>query len=188
LKRNERKGFTLDRRRFLELGVAGALCAAPLPVWAGNGPAGERRLSFLNLHTGERLKAAYWADGAYVTDALQDINYLLRDFRTDEVLPIDPRLLDYLFAVRSRLGVRQPFEVISGYRSPQTNAMLVRRSSGVAKKSLHTKGMAIDIRLSTHDVPTIARAALDLRRGGVGLYSKSNFVHLDIGRFRRWGA
>ena len=146
----------------------------------------ERSLSFYHTHTLRELDVVYWRDGAYVETALQKIEGFLSDFRTGDAHVIDPDLLDLLHAVYRRAGSKGRFEVISAYRSPQTNAMLRARSSGVAKRSQHVLGKAIDVRLT--DVPTIElrRIALELARGGVGYYEKSNFVHLDTGRVRAW--
>jgi uncharacterized protein YcbK (DUF882 family) len=158
--------------------------AAGLSAQAG---APIRRVAFHNLHTGEAVNAVYWEKGAYVPDALSEVNHVLRDFRNGQVHPIDPRLLDLLDTLSARVETRSPFHVISGYRSPQTNAMLRRRSSGVAHNSLHMKGLAIDIRLADVDLPRLHEAALSLSGGGVGYYPASDFVHVDVGPVRRWG-
>jgi len=146
----------------------------------------ERDLSFLNLHTGERLKVTYWADGDFVSESLSEINHLLRDFRTGDIHRIDPRLLDILYGIKEKVGTRKEFHIISGYRSPKTNHMLRAKSGGVAKRSLHMQGKALDIRLPGRDIRTVHRAAKSLKAGGVGLYTKSNFVHVDTGRVRYW--
>lgn len=147
---------------------------------------GERALAFDNLHTGERLHAVYWSDGRYLASGRKEINWVLRDFRTDQVHPIDPAVLDLLHALQNRLECRGPFEVISGYRSPATNAMLAATTEGVARHSLHMQGQAIDIRLAHVPLVTLHRAAVSLRAGGVGLYRASDFVHVDVGRVRYW--
>jgi len=144
-------------------------------------------VAFHNLHTGESLKAVYWDQGAYVADALNAVNHVLRDFRTGDVHPIAPRLLDVLNTLSARLETQGPFQVISGYRSPKTNAMLHQESSGVATKSLHMQGMAIDIRAPGIQLASLHSAALSLRAGGVGYYPASDFVHMDVGPVRRWG-
>ena len=146
-----------------------------------------RRVAFHNLHTGEAVNTVYWEKGAYVHDALSEVNHVLRDFRNGEVHPIDPRLLDLLDSLSTRVETRGPFHVISGYRSPQTNAMLHRNTPGVARDSLHMKGMAIDIRLADVDLTRLHQAALSLGGGGVGYYPASDFVHVDVGPVRRWG-
>ncbi len=146
----------------------------------------ERTLSFHNIHTGENMKALYWNEGSYVPQTLADINYILRDYRTGEVKEIDTDLLDLLFALHQKLESTAPFDVISGYRSPATNSLLSSISKGVAKNSLHIHGKAIDIRLPGHELKTLQLAAVDLRRGGVGYYPSSDFVHVDVGRVRYW--
>lgn len=180
----------LSRRRFLTLGAGAALALAAGPLLAT--PAaplrGERRLSFINLHTGESLKATYWQDGEYVAEEMAAINHLLRDHRVAQEGSMAPELMDLLHRLQHNLGTKQPFHVISGYRSPKTNAMLHKRSSGVATKSRHMLGQAIDVRLPGVDLKHLHKAALAMRAGGVGYYSKSDFVHLDIGPFRTWGS
>ncbi len=146
-----------------------------------------RSLSLVNLHTDEKVKVTYFEKGEYVHGALHEINYILRDFRNDQVKSIDPQLLDKLAILHKRLGSSSPFEIISGYRSPQTNSMLHARSNGVASKSQHLLGKAVDIRLRDRELHDIREAALSLGGGGVGYYPKSDFVHLDTGRERTWG-
>ena len=178
--------FMLERRRFLA-GAGAALAVAPFAAaHAEIAHLGARSLSFDNLHTGEKLSIDYWADGKYIPDALQTINHLLRDYRNGEVHVIEPKLLDLLTILRARLDSREPFQVISGYRSPATNAMLHAESSGVAAKSLHMKGMAIDIRVADRSLQNLHDSALSLHAGGVGYYPKSDFVHVDVGRVRMW--
>jgi uncharacterized protein YcbK (DUF882 family) len=147
--------------------------------------ASERLLSFYNLHTAERLKVVYWADGAYVPESLAAINRVLRDHRTGSVHEIDQRLLDLLSQVRSKLDTSEPFQIISGYRSPATNAVLHERSNGVAKHSLHMDGMAADIRIEGRSLEALRDVARSLKSGGVGYY-RSQFVHVDVGRVRTW--
>ncbi|MHB1656155.1 MAG: YcbK family protein [Burkholderiales bacterium] len=177
------------RRRFLAMSV-GALAVAGMrsrPAFAESAllmP--ERTLSFSNLHTGENLKVAYWAEGGYVAKSLSEINYLLRDFRNGEIKEIDLGLLNLLHAVTLRLGTSGPIELISGYRSPATNSMLHARSGGVAKHSLHMEGMAADIRIPGHDLRELHEVAVAMRGGGVGYYPQSGFVHVDVGRPRYW--
>ena len=148
--------------------------------------AGPRSLSLLNLHTGERLTATYFEGGDYVADALAAMNRVLRDFRTGEVHPIAPGLLDLVSALQGRLDSTQTVQVISGYRSPHTNALLHERSEGVATHSLHMVGEAMDIRIPGVELAQLRDAALGLQRGGVGFYPASDFVHVDVGRVRRW--
>ena len=147
-----------------------------------------RALAFDNIHTGEKLELDYWRDGAYVPNALSAVNHILRDFRTGDVHPIAPQLLDLLSGLRAALETRVPLSVISGYRSAATNAMLrgEREHSGVAAKSLHMQGMAIDIRITGRSLTSTRSAAQAMRLGGVGFYPVSDFVHVDVGRVRTW--
>ena len=178
-----------SRRGFLAAG-AGLVGAASLPgagFAATFGGARERALSFYHTHTGETLKATYWADGAYVPQTLNELNRLLRDFRTGHVDAIDPRLFDLLAQAQRLTGSEgKRFEIISGYRSPHTNDMLRASSTGVAKKSLHQEGKAIDVRLPGVELGNLRKAALAMQGGGVGYYPESNFVHMDTGRVRFW--
>lgn len=148
--------------------------------------AAPRTLGFLSTHTGERLRTTYWADGRYEPEALQEINRVLRDHRTGDVRDMDVNLLDLLHQLESHLRVGEPFHVISGYRSPATNAFLAAESNGVAKHSLHLEGRAIDIRLPAVPLAQLRRAALSLQQGGVGYYPSLGFVHVDTGRIRTW--
>jgi uncharacterized protein YcbK (DUF882 family) len=146
----------------------------------------SRSLSFYNLHTGESIRADYWSEGTYATAALHDVDRILRDYRTGEVKEIDVRLLDLLHDLRGTLGSTGSYHVISGYRSAATNASLHASSGGVARQSLHVEGRAIDVRLPGVRLLDLRRAALAHRRGGVGYYPSSDFVHLDTGRVRAW--
>jgi uncharacterized protein YcbK (DUF882 family) len=178
----------LNRRRFLKLGAISALAGIFPQSALGSTAAAqpERFLAFYNTHTGERLKTVYWVQGNYISDSLGEIDHILRDYRTNEVLNIDTRLLDLLFVLRNELDTSQPFHIISGYRSPQTNAFLRTNSSGVAENSLHLVGKAIDIRTPARSLSTLRNAAVTLKGGGVGYYPKSDFVHIDVGRVRYW--
>jgi uncharacterized protein YcbK (DUF882 family) len=146
----------------------------------------ERSLSFYHTHTHKTLEVTYAVGGEYVESALDEINDFLGDFRTGDAVVIDPVLLDIIYDVRASLGSNDTYEVISAYRSPKTNQMLRDASSGVAKKSQHLLGKAIDVRLRNVASNDLRDAALRMRRGGVGYYEKSNFVHMDTGRVRRW--
>ena len=146
----------------------------------------HRALSFHHTHTGERLTVVYWQDGAYLDSALAEINHFLRDFRTGDAADMDPELLDLLHRVYLKTGSQGHFEVISAYRSAKTNNMLRANSSGVAKKSQHLLGKAIDVRLTDVPISELRRVAYELQRGGIGYYEASDFVHLDTGRFRTW--
>ena len=174
------------RRAILGYGVSAALSLAVFPVQAAPLLPRVRRLSFENLHTGESWSDEYFADGRYEPQALAGIRHVLRDHRTGTSHDIDVRLLDLLVELRWTLDSSQRLEVISGYRSPQTNAMLHSESAGVAAGSLHMQGMAIDIRLPGRSLARLRDAALWLGQGGVGYYPRSDFVHVDVGRVRRW--
>jgi len=180
-----------NRRRFLQFGVA-ATSSLLLPnafagVQAKKWLQPERKLSLLNLHTGESIKTTYWAEGHYQDSELAAINHILRDHRTGDIHKIDSSLLDLLNILQKKMGIQKSFQVISGYRSPKTNAALNKKSSGVAKKSLHMQGKAIDIRLPGCQLSDLRTAALSCKAGGVGYYPKSNFIHIDTGRIRHWG-
>lgn len=147
----------------------------------------ERRISLLNLHTGERVEnLPYFADGEFVSESLTSLNRLLRDHRNGDMCSIDPELFDQLWGLRQTLGNDSSFHVISGYRSPESNQKLAAQSNGVAKRSMHTFGRAIDIRLPGVDLATLRKSALAMKKGGVGYYPKDNFVHIDTGRVRFW--
>jgi len=177
----------VDRRHFLRA-IATAAPALAIPGLASAAPVtlGPRVLTFAHLHTAEKLEVEYMDGKRYLPQALSAVNHLLRDFRTGDVHDIDPALLDLLHALHAKTGSTRPFEIISGYRSPQTNAMLRSHGDGVASHSLHMEGRAIDIRLADVPLAGLRDGALDLRRGGVGFYPSSNFVHVDTGRIRRW--
>lgn len=147
-------------------------------------PAGPRTLILRSIHTGEHLSATYWRDGGYVAPVLRQLDHLLRDHRTGELHPIAPSLMDVLFLVRHRLGSDAAFDVISGYRSPRTNANLAAASTGVAKQSMHVEGKAIDVHLAGRSIAALGEAGKALRIGGVGRYR--DFVHFDVGRSRDW--
>ncbi len=188
-----REQKVLHRRAFLGLGaVAAAAALVPSKAQAAIAPAAkapERMLSFFNTHTGERLKTTYCTGGSYVPDSLRDLNFILRDFRVNETKPIDPRVFDLLHELGGTLETDQPFHIISGYRSAQTNALLRERggaATGVASHSLHMVGQAIDIRVPGVKLDRLRDAAKSLKIGGVGFYPDLNFVHVDVGRVRYW--
>ncbi|HTQ36963.1 MAG TPA: DUF882 domain-containing protein [Steroidobacteraceae bacterium] len=188
------RGFR-DRRRLLKWLALGP---AALSLALRDGPAladgldveklalAPRELSMLNLHTGEQLEVRYFEDGRYLPGALAQLDHLLRDYRNGEVTTIDPRLFDVLHAVAAGARCAPRYEVISGYRSPATNQMLRATTEGVAQHSLHIEGRAIDVRLPRVNCAQLRDLALGLRRGGVGYYARSNFVHLDTGPVRSW--
>ncbi|HEY6130498.1 MAG TPA: DUF882 domain-containing protein, partial [Halioglobus sp.] len=170
-KMNSGDNINTARRRLLRVSCAAAvLSMAPLSrAWAIN----ERRLALHSLHTGEQINQPYWIQGNYVPESLSAINRVLRDHRNGDVHPIDTGLLDQLSALQQRVGSRQVYDVISGYRSPASNAMLHNASSGVAERSLHLVGQAIDIRLPGTPLTELHRAAREMKAGGVGLYTAS---------------
>jgi uncharacterized protein YcbK (DUF882 family) len=180
----------LSRRKFC---VFGAMAAASLvlPRSLGAAPVAwpGKTLSFVHTHTGEHLVTQYCCDGEYRPEELARINHLLRDFRVNEVKDIDVRLLDLLHSLNGELDTRDAYHVISGYRSPKTNTMLRTRGgahTGVASRSLHMVGQAIDIRVPSVPLKELHKAAVSLKKGGVGIYPASNFVHVDVGRVRHW--
>ena len=173
----------LARRGFL--GAALGLMAAGIatPAWA---IPGDRSLGIRRIGTGESFQGVYWRDGRYDAEALRQLNWVLRDPRMDEATPMDPRLFDVMHNVATRLDAPEAFEVISGYRAPETNAASALRSRRVSKASLHMSGMAADVRLPGRDSMAMARLAAEMQVGGVGLYRRDGFVHLDCGPSRRW--
>lgn len=184
---DQKTGFT--RRALLGAFAATAVTAAPTYANAAGflrGGGDIRRLRMYSGRTGERIDMIYWVDGDYIKDALTEINQFMRDWRTDQAVNIDSRTIDIMAASHSLLDVNEPYMLLSGYRSPQTNNMLRSRSRGVAKNSLHMKGQAADLRLASRSVSQMADAASACRAGGVGRYYGSNFVHMDCGVVRTW--
>lgn len=180
--------FESDRRGFLK---AGLFVSAALGFWTPSlaeaaVPNTARVIRMQNQHTGEKFAGEYWYNGRYLPDAFGEIKMLMRDHRTNEQFPIDPRLMDILFVLQNRLRAKVPYNLLSGYRSPATNARLRRMSEGVARNSLHMTGQAIDLRLPGTKTSVVRKAAMDLKAGGVGFYPRSNFVHIDTGRVRHW--
>jgi uncharacterized protein YcbK (DUF882 family) len=178
-----------DRRRFLKLGalvIGGSLF--PLPIWAASRRSlpPSRSLAFYHTHTDERIYVTYCRKGVYSKSGLRKINHILRDHRTDDIRPIDPQLLDFLFSLSRKIDTVEPFHVISAYRSPISNAILRETSSGVARHSYHIAGKAIDIRLPGESLRGLRNTAMSLRSGGVGFYPQSNFIHVDVGPVRYW--
>jgi uncharacterized protein YcbK (DUF882 family) len=190
----------MNRRNFLQafggaafnaalVGGVGANVLVPAhatPAAQPRAAAEARSLSFVNTHTGDTFSDAYWLDGNYVPNAMAAINHVMRDHRSGESHAIDPRLLDQLHRLKGMVGASAPFQIISGYRSPATNAALHENSSGVASRSLHMDGRAIDIRVGGVELTRLRDAAIGMRAGGVGYYEASNFIHVDTGRVRRW--
>ena len=184
---------TLLSRRGL-VGAFAATAVAAAPSYANafsflrSRSADARRLRMYSERTGERIDTIYWVQGEYIPEALQEITYFMRDWRDDALKAIDPRAVDFLAAVHNLVEVDEPYMLLSGYRSPRTNRLLASRSGNVAQNSLHLTGEAADIRLQSRNVNQIARAAQACNVGGVGRYSRSNFVHLDCGNVRSWGS
>lgn len=179
---NFRSVPSVNRRTVLAAAAGFAVATLAPGVRAGQ----ARALNFYHTHTGERLHVTYAEDGRYVTPALREINRFLRDFRTGDVHPIAPDLLDALYALRESSGGRGTYEIISAFRSPRTNNMLRGNSSGVAERSLHMEGRAIDVRLTGVRTARLRDQALAMKVGGVGFYQSSDFVHVDNGRVRFW--
>ena len=181
---------SFSRRALLGAFAATALVSAPTYSKAAGllrGSGDIRRIKMYSARTGEKIDMIYWVEGDYIKDAVQEVNHFMRDWRTGDVKNMDLRTIDIMAASLNLLDVNEPFMLLSGYRSPKTNAMLRSRSSGVAKNSLHLKGQAADLRLSSRSVIQIGRAAASCAAGGVGRYSGSNFVHMDCGPVRTWG-
>lgn len=181
----------MTRRGLLGAFAATVVTAAPsYPNAAGflRGAGDIRRLRMTSPRTGERIDTIYWIEGDYIKDALREITLFMRDWRTDQTKTIDTRTIDIMAASHNLLEADEPYMLLSGYRSPKTNAMLRRRSSGVAKNSRHMNGEAADLRLTSRSVAQMYRAALACKGGGVGRYSRSDFVHMDCGPVRSWGS
>lgn len=178
----------LSRRFFLQKStqIALGLTVVSVPAISCAKALGKRSLSFYHTHTQQALDITYAWGKMYNPKALAQINYYLRDFRTGQKHPIDPKLLDILWAIQGEMGCKGVYEVISGYRSPKTNGQLRQCSYGVAEHSLHMQGKAIDVRFSGIDTDQIHQCAIEMKCGGVGYYAKSDFVHLDSGNYRTW--
>ncbi len=183
----EKTSTNHNRRKFLKNASASAL-AASLPTLGLAKPIvpEEKTLSFLNLHTHETLQCCYWKDNQLNLPALAKINYILRDHRTQEIAQIDHNIIEMLHTLHSLTQSNSAFEIISGYRSAKTNEALRNSTSGVAKRSLHMQGKAIDVRLPDIELKKLRDVAISLQAGGVGYYSRSGFLHLDTGRPRNW--
>lgn len=184
------KSTGITRRTLLGAFAAASVSAAPTFANAFGllrGAGDIRRIRMYSGRTGERIDMIYWIEGEYVKEAVNEVNHFMRDWRTDSIKSIDLRTVDIMAAAHNLMDVDEPYMLLSGYRSPKTNAMLRSRSRGVAKNSLHVKGQAADLRLSSRSVSQMARAAAACQGGGVGKYSRSNFVHMDCGVVRTWG-
>lgn len=181
----------LSRRRFIGCAAATAGAAVAPPVLAApsllTGAGDVRVIKLLNPRTGDRVHSVYWVEGQYIPEVMAEIDYLMRDWRTDTVKPISPKTIDIMAAAHRLMETDEPYTVYSGYRTPQTNALLRRRGGGVARNSYHVRAMAADLHLKSRSVRQMARAASALKAGGVGKYSRSDFVHMDCGPVRDWG-
>lgn len=181
----------MTRRALLGAFAATAVAAAPTYSNAAGflrGAGDVRRIRMFSGRTGERVDMIYWIEGDYIADAVKEVNYFMRDWRNDEIKQIDLRTIDIMTAAHNLLDVSEPYMLISGYRSPSTNAMLRARSSGVAKNSRHLYGQAADLRLGSRSVGQMYSAAKACGGGGVGRYTRSDFVHMDCGPVRSWGS
>lgn len=182
---------TMTRRALLGAFAATAISAAPFfpGVTAYARGAGDiRKIRMYSGRTGESVNVIYWIDGTYIPDSMREVNHFFRDWRNNQTHTIDARTIDFLAATHNILRASEPYMLLSGYRSPQTNNMLRARSRNVAQDSLHVRGQAADVRLNSRSVAQIARAAQSCNAGGVGRYSRSNFVHFDSGASRVWGS
>ena len=180
----------LTRRNFLAAFSAATVVSAPVFANAAGyvkGAGDIRKLSMFSKRLGESINTIYWIDGEYIDESILAISKIMRDWRQNEVKYVDKRTIDIMAASQVMLNTSQPFQLLSGYRSPTTNAMLRRRSRSVARKSLHMTAQAADLRMSGRSVRQISSVAMSCRSGGVGRYSRSNFVHIDCGPLRTWG-
>jgi uncharacterized protein YcbK (DUF882 family) len=180
----------ISRRGLIAAFAATMVTAAPTCSQAFGllrGAGDVRRIRMYSGRTGESLDTIYWIEGDYIPEAVKEINYFMRDWRSDDVTKMDVRTIDIAAAAHRLMDTSEPYMLLSGYRTPATNAMLRSRSSGVARNSLHMKGQAADLRLSTRSVSQMYKAAIACEAGGVGRYSRSNFVHMDCGPVRAWG-
>lgn len=178
----------IDRRDILKLGLTGTLASiVPLSLSSeAHAASNTWRVAFRHAHTGESFNGVYRVGDKYLPDAFERLNFVLRDFRTGEVFPMDPRVIDIVSLVQRKTGQREPLEILSGYRSPKTNAHLRQVSTGVAKNSFHMYGQAIDMHMKGYSTRNLRKIAMDLRAGGVGYYPKSDFIHVDTGTIRSW--
>ena len=181
----------ISRRGLLRAFAATAITAAPTFSNAASclrGAGDIRRVKMFSGRTGEKIDIVYWIEGDYISEAMTEISKFMRDFRTGQVMKIDNRTVDIIAATHALLDVTEPYNLLSGYRTPQTNAMLRESSSKVAVNSLHMRGQAADLRLSSRSVRQVVAAATSCAAGGVGKYSRSNFTHMDCGDIRTWGS
>lgn len=183
------KNAGLSRRSLLQIFSAAAVIAAPTCSNAFGilkGAGDVRRVHMYSGRSGESVNAIYWVDGEYIPEVVKEISHFMRDLRVDATIDMNPHNLDIIAATHRLLDVQEPYMLLSGYRTPKTNAMLRSESHGVAKNSLHVQGMAADLRLKSRSVKQMAKAAEACAAGGVGHYYHSNFVHMDCGPVRTW--
>lgn len=188
--KNTNEQLVQQRRNFLKMGVCGVI-GATIPFISSKSVLAASdyatwKISFRHAHTGESFSGVYRVGDRYLPEAFERLSYVLRDFRTAEVFPMDPRVVDILSVIQRKMGTVEPFEALSGYRSPKTNAMLSHKGRGVANNSFHMYGQAVDIRMPGYRTSRIRSIAMDLQAGGVGYYPRSNFVHVDTGKVRTW--
>jgi len=183
---NSNNVFHPSKRLFMQGALGAVVTVNSSALFASIPPTQEKCIEIRNLHTGESIKTTFWANGEYLNDELQTMNKVLRDHRSNDVHPMDPALFDLLHALQQSVGVSGAFQIISGYRSEETNQMLRNNSTKVARRSLHMRGKAVDIRLPGCDLERLQASALALKAGGVGYYPRSNFIHVDTGRVRFW--
>lgn len=179
----------LDRRAFMKFGLAGFLASMTPLILPGEAAAASHkpwRLTIRHGHTGEVFSGVYRVGDKYLPEAFERINYVMRDFRTNEAFPMDPRIIDVVAQVQEKAGAKNPVQILSGYRSPKTNRMLRNASTGVARNSYHMYGQAIDMRIPGYSTRKVRRHAIAQKAGGVGYYAKSGFVHVDTGDVRSW--
>jgi uncharacterized protein YcbK (DUF882 family) len=174
-----------SRREVVRAAFAGLVCSTLAPA-ALAASASTRSLHIRRVQTDDSFDGIYWRDGRYDREALRRLDWVFRDPSAGEATPMDPRLFDVLHTVARRMDATDAFEVISGYRAPETNAQRARESRRVSRVSLHMSGMAADVRLPGRDSFGVARLAAEIQTGGVGLYRRDGFVHLDCGPTRRW--
>lgn len=180
-----------DRRDFIKGGLACFLAGAVPLIGAGEASAASHkpwRLTLRHGHTGEVFSGVYRVGDKYLPEAFERLNYVMRDFRTNEAFPMDPRVIDIISRVQEKAGAKNPLQILSGYRSPKTNRMLRNASTGVARNSFHMYGQAIDIRIPGTSTRKLRNIAQSLRAGGVGYYPSSGFVHVDTGKVRSWNS
>lgn len=185
-----------DVNRFTRRGLLSAFAATAViaaPTYANafgflRGSGDIRKIAMYSGRTGESIETIYWIEGEYIPEAVKEITYFMRDWRSGLTKDIDVRTIDIMAAAHSLMDVTEPYMMLSGYRTPETNALLRSRSRRVARHSLHLQAQAADLRLKSRSVSQMARAAKSCHAGGVGTYTRSNFVHMDCGDIRTWGA